>query len=75
MILEVLFVQVYIYAAYSLHATTGGFTFDTVVMMIGAVLNSLVLWNQYVYCIDTLVVVYQEIVVLILLCFCIGLIA
>jgi len=53
---------------------TGGFTFDTCVSMIGVILNVLVLFSQFAYCIDTLVVIYEELIVIILLVFCLILI-
>ena len=69
-----IFIPLYIYATVSNYRTGRGFTFDASISLFGLILNLLVLWNTYVYCIDTLVVLYKEMIVIILLVFCLLLV-
>ena len=71
---EIVFVPVYAYASISIYLTHREFTFDMGVMLLGLLLNLLVLLDTFVYCVDLVVIVYNEVTVLILLFFCLLLV-
>jgi hypothetical protein len=74
LIVIAVFIPLYSFAIFSLYRTGRGFTFDTCISIFGLVLNILVAWNTYVYCIDTLIVIYKEMIVVILMVFCLLLV-
>ena len=60
----------YLYAACTIYKTASALSFDVGVMLVGALLNLLVIVNQFIYCVNLVAIIYDEATVLILLTFC-----